>query len=592
VHASKYSISAKIMQFISLKLFEMARACYTINTVNHDLFLLTALARELDGALKDARVTKITQPDDTELRFSLYTKSGNLTLLISCCPQTARLHLTTTKRQAPQTAPPFCMLLRKHLSGARLVGVEVYNFDRIIRLEFLSKTELYEPARFFLYVELMGRYSNVILADEINVIIDAVFRRLLDSGRPALRGLAYQAPKLPKTCVFSAQNEDFRDLEGKNLESFLNSRFGGFSKKTVGELLYKAGLDGKKTALTDLEISALMDLISKFRNVTEQEYYAPCVVSGEVFPFPFAAINAQAVRNYPDLSQAIEAAQGDRAQNQMLSQKVRELKAAAKRARERAEKVLAANKSKLKECENIEELQKLGELIVANLYKIKRGDKSVTVENYYTGKETVIPLDGRLSPAKNAQAYFDKVNKLKRAKEYISKKNTDDEALLSYVLSIEEIINRTYADDDAEIREELLSIGALPKRPSENRKKPPVYARPLEYEFQGFKILCGKNNLQNDRLTFKTASSNDIWLHLKHAHGPHCVVLCGDKQPTQEVIKVAAEIAAQNQKAECLVDYTLRRHVKRVPGGHPGQVTYTDYKTISVTPDPHYECEV
>ena len=234
-------------------------------------------------------------------------------------------------------------------------------------------------------------------------------------------------------------------------------------------------------------------------------------------------------------------------------------------------------------------LSLMGELIVTNIYRIKRGDKVLKCTDYYTGEEREIPLDERLTPSGNSTAYFNRYNKLKRTKEFTEKKLAADLLLLDYVASLEEeIASLPYDAPSTAIEEELERLGAVRKK-SKGKVRREKAEPPAEYIVGGFTVLAGKNNLQNDELTFRVASSSDLWLHLKNRHGAHVVVLAEGKTVPEEVIKVAAEIAAASAGANAEVDYTLRRYVKRRPSGHPGQVIYTDFKTTVARPDAHPE---
>ncbi|HKL94127.1 MAG TPA: NFACT family protein, partial [Clostridia bacterium] len=551
-----------------------------------DLFVLNALASELNAHMSGGKIDKITQPEMDEVRFHIRKNGQNLCLVASCNAQAPRLNLTESKKQNPVNAPAFCMLLRKHLLGARIDKISIFNQDRTICIDFSSRTEMQDEARYKIYVELMNRYSNIVFVDGNEIILDAVKRLPLDEQRDhaVFRGLVYEPIKQPKTCVFSAQIIDFENFTGGNLEDFIMSSFSGFSRSTTRELIAKTRQQSfdeiksndkldittydTQTAITSpmtkMQAEKIVEQISHFENIASSSDFSPCTIDNNVYPFPYSTLVCEnnlnlSVKNYATLSQAFDAQNSNIDTAVRLKAKTKHLVLAIKRMREHTEKRIIANREKLKECENMEQSRIFGELIITNIYKIKRGDKDVIVENYYSGKDTEIPLDEKLSPSQNSNAYYKKYNKLKRTEVFLEKKTAEDEVLLNYLASIEDSINQIELNDNlSDIENELASIGAIKKGNKERSEKRSKPQPPLKYKYDDFTILKGKNNIQNDNLTFKIASSRDTWLHLKDAHGAHCVIICEGRIPPYEVIKFAAEITASSLTESAQVDYTER----------------------------------
>ncbi len=296
------------------------------------------------------------------------------------------------------------------------------------------------------------------------------------------------------------------------------------------------------------------------------------------------------VRKFDTMSEAYDALTTDCDKDIRNKARLKSLATIAKRLHQKIEKNIAIDLQRIKECEDMDTLKLYGELIVSNIYRIKKGDESVKCLNYYDNTEVVIPLDARLTPSKNSTAYYTKYNKLKRAKEFVGKKLIEDRDLLEYVKSIEEeIASLPYESQTSAIEEELELLGGTKKKSHKNKVRREKPEPPYVYVVDGFTIYRGKNNIQNDELTFKIASSSDIWMHLKNEHGAHTVIVTEGKEVPQNVLKIAGEITASTKQASQEVDYTERRNVKRKPNGHPGQVIYVNYKTLVATPNEHKE---
>ena len=562
-----------------------------------DLFALNALAKELNSSLQGARIDKIQQPEVDELRFFMRSKGKNVCLVISCNAGAPRIHLTQSKKQSPMVAPNLCMLMRKYLLNASIEQIGIYNHDRIIYLKLNAKTEMRDDATFYLFVEIMNRYSNIVFTDENLVILDAVKHLPLDVERNhvVLRGVRYSPVTQKKISYLTDCFGVFDDFSGGDLHKYIQDNISGFSGATINEFLLRANLDTSVPSLSKSDKEKLYATIKEFASFdTSSPIFQPCVIDGkDVYPFVYRSLvdrDESNVRKFNTMSEAYDALTTDCDKDIRNKARMKSLSTIAKRLHQKAEKNIAIDLQRLKECEDMDTLKLYGELIVSNIYRIKKGDESVKCLNYYDNTEVVIPLDARLTPSKNSTAYYTKYNKLKRAKEFVGKKLIEDRDLLEYVKSIEEeIASLPYESQTSAIEEELELLGGTKKKSQKNKVRREKPEPPYVYVVDGFTIYRGKNNIQNAELTFKIASSSDIWMHLKNEHGAHTIIVTEGKEVPENVLKIAGEITASTKQASHEVDYTERRNVKRKPNGHPGQVIYVNYKTLVATPNEHKE---
>ena len=566
-----------------------------------DLFALSALARELNEELSGARIDKIQQPEVDELRFFVRSKGKNQCLVVSCNAGAPRIHLTKSKKVSPQVAPNLCMLLRKYLLSATISDVCVYNYDRIIRVRFDAKTEMRDEATFYLFVEIMNRYSNIVFTDENLVILDAVKHLPLDVERNhvVLRGVPYSPVAQKKISYLTDCFSVFDNFNGGDLHKFIQDNISGFSGATIEELLLRANLSSNVENLSKNERERLFKTIGDFASVATDSPdipLCPCIIRAkEAYPIVYRSIadpNEENVKKFDTMSEAYDALFTDCDKDIRNKARLKSLATIAKHLRQKVEKNIAIDMQKLADCDDMDKYRLWGELIVNYIYLVKKGDEKLVCTNYYDNSQAEIPLDLRLTPSKNSTAYYAKYNKLKRTKEFVSKKLEKDKDLLEYVKSIEdEIENLPYESDTSAIEQELEALGGGKKKSSKNKVRKEKSEPPYVYFVDGFYIYRGKNNIQNDELTFKIASSNDIWLHLKNEHGSHTIIVTEGRQVPDNVLKIAGEITASTKQASCEVDYTERRNVKRKPDGHPGQVIYVNYKTMLSEPNPHKNLE-
>lgn len=550
-----------------------------------DALTLHALASELNACLLGARIDKIYQPESDEITLLLRTKEENKTLVLSANPSLPRIHFTKAKKDNPVNAPAFCMLLRKYLSGARIVFVELFNRDRIIRFSVSSKSEMMDDMTLYLYFELMGRYSNLILTNEDNKILDVLRRVPLDMShtRRLLPTFSYAPPAQEKTSIFDTPALIHAlEYSDKTEESIL-SLVSGISRETTSELVYRANNS------PDF-VKTFCDTVERFKSPS-----APCVsltkdgIASDFFPEKYNSIPT-IFADTSSLNEAIDRCFSEKDHANRIKSKSKHLTQLVKNAISRAEKKLGVNTQKLGDCEKAEEFRIKGELITSNIYRIQKGSTGVILQNYYDdNKDIKITLDSTKTPSQNAQAYYKKYVKLKRTKETVSEMIEENKNTLTYLKSISYDLSTADSENDLkDIEQVLIDAGIInPKTNSKkSRQKPSL---PIKYRYLDTEILVGRNNLQNDDLTFKIASKSDTWLHVKNYHGSH--VLIRSHNPSDEVLLFACEVASYHSEAKTAdkvdVDYTRIKYVHRSPLKKPGLVVYTDFSTIVVKPNEH-----
>lgn len=572
---------------------------------------VAALVEELNNGLSGSRVDKIQQTESDELLISFYGGSGGgRKLRLTANSQVARVCFTQDKKKSPETAPLFCMLLRKHLSGARFKSAEQPDFERVIKIVFEGTNEFGDLCEKHLIAELMGRHSNIILVDESGKIVDSIkhIDFSVSSVRQVLPGLLYEnPPSQDKANILTVTLTEIVDIinsqdKGLRADKAILDGFLGISPLISREIVYRA-LGTTDIYLEQLDYSKILDLaqcsFEIFKKVQNKEF-TPCylVRKDTDKPFEFSAVEILQYEDAADvvlqgnLSEAVENFYREKDKKERLSRKSAHLVKLVGNNIDRCAKKLITQRSELSDTENMEKYKRYAELITANLYALKDGEKQAVVVDYYDEEmpEITISLDERLSPANNAQKYFKKYNKAKTAAEELTKQIKMAEKELLYLESVEEELKKAETEEDlSEIADELSEEGYL-KRSTDKRKKKKEVSRPLEFVTdEGFVILVGKNNKQNDLLTLKMAKNSDMWFHTKDIHGSHVILRYEyGKEFTENSIVAAAKYAAKYSKASesanVPVDYTLAKFVKKPSGAAPGMVIYTNNKTINVKP--------
>ncbi|KML03522.1 hypothetical protein VL05_08060 [Bacillus stratosphericus] len=550
------------------------------------------MTNELQETLTGGRISKIHQPYKHELIFHIRSKGKNHKLLLSAHPSYARVQLTEHHDDNPSEPPMFCMLLRKHLEGGFIERFEQIGLDRVIVLHVRSRNEIGDEQTRKLYIEIMGRHSNLILVeDETEQIIDGLkhLSPSVNSYRTVLPGHQYLLPPAQqKLNPFDVTKEDIlkhlRFQEGKIANQIVDT-FSGVSPLFAKEAVHRAGLANQETIpSTLLEMFQLIQAHSFTPQLTRKD--------GKEY---FYLLELQHVdgdmKTFDSLSELLDRFYFGKAERDRVKQQAADLERFVVNEKKKNENKLKKLTRTLEESQNAHKYQLYGELLTANIYAIKKGDKEATVINYYDeeGGEITIPLKTNKTPSENAQAYFTKYQKAKNAVEAVNEQIERTHEEIVYFDELIQQLSSASPKDLEEIREELVEGKYLRPKQKRNAKKKKPSAIQLEtYESsQGVPILVGKNNKQNEYLTTKAAARDDIWLHTKDIPGSHVVIR--HKAPDEQTLLEAAQIAAYFSKAKesssVPVDYTKIRHVKKPNGAKPGFVTYDQQQTLFVTPD-------
>lgn len=561
-----------------------------------DAITLTALTAELAPELTGAKIDKVQQPERDMLILSLRTGSGNRRLLIAAGSGNARVHFTAQTMENPAEPPMFCMLLRKHLIGARILSVEQPAHERMLRLTLDSRDELGDSARKTLVVELIGRSSNVVLVGADGRIIDCMRRMDFagDTQRSLLPGMLYRLPPKQEKAVFFETDADMCHAliagadRTKPVDKWLLDCFSGLSPLICRELACRCG-ESYDTLPEQLDALAEIVAAGEFTPTMLCENGAP-----KDFSFlPIRQYGEQLTsEEYDSFSSLLDSfyARRDRAERQR--RRSRELTHSVRTVRDRLVRKLSGQREELQRTEGREGVRKTAELVTANLYRLKKGDRELTCEDYYEPDcPTVrIPLDPLKTPQQNAAALYKEYNKLKAAREHLTVLIEQGERQLDYLNSVLDQLSRAESEKDvSDIRRELTETGYL--RRQRNAKPERVKSQsPLRFvSDDGLEILVGRNNTQNDELTTKLARRTDYWLHTQKIHGSHVILRCEGQEPPQQSLQQAASLAVYYSQAreggKAPVDYTPVRFVRKPSGSLPGKVIYTEYKTVSAEAD-------
>lgn len=555
-----------------------------------DGIITSAVISELNSLIIDSRVEKIYLPNKNEIILSLRKNRENLKLLFSIDASNARFHITNTSKENPVKPPQFCMVLRKHLQGAKLLKIAQYGLDRVIEFVFENIDELGDISRKSLYIELMGKYSNIILVNNTKKIIDSM--RHVDSTMSSIREVLpardYILPTtLDKSTFIGMDYDQFLatlqvammtpTTKENDYAGLISNQFVGFSKLFVQNLLENCNFENiftnENTRKMFTTISILLNNcnnhliklinIGKDYHLDLNDYSTSSILLSEFLDkFYSEKENKNILHGY----------------KQSLSREVLNQKSKYDKNLKRVNEIIAESK-------DMEKYKEYGELLSSNIYRMQSGLKEIEVENFFDNNNPIIiPLNESFSPSKNAQQYFKKYTKLKNSLTHATAQKEDYENNLDYLenilYQIEECEN---VNDVEEIRKELIDEGYLHSTPSKKKKVQEI-SMPHKYEMNGIEILVGKNNIQNEKLTLKDSKKTYTWLHTKNVHGSH-VIIKSDEVPN-DVLLYAAELAVKHSQgknsSKIEVDYTLVKNVRKLPGGKPGKVTYTNYKTIII----------
>lgn len=563
-----------------------------------DGITVAALTKELKETICDGRIAKIAQPESDELLLTIKAKEGQRRLSISASASLPLIYLTNDNKPSPMTAPNFCMLLRKHIGNGRIVDVSQPGLERIIQLRIEHLDELGDLRQKTLVIEIMGKHSNIIFCDEKDQIIDSIKHvpAQMSSVREVLPGRPYFIPDtMEKQDPLTAADEDFsRALRGKpmRISKAVYTSFTGISPVVAEEICYLAGIDSQMTA-SDLTDDMLTHLYRQFQYYMEDVRngaFTPVIYFDGNTPKEFSALPLTHFQNlekkeYGSISEVLSTYYATRNALVRIRQKSADLRHIVQTALERNRKKYELQSRQLKDTENRDLYKVYGELINAYGYQLPEGSKELTALNYYTGEELTIPLDPVKTPQENAQKYFARYNKQKRTYEALTELISETGDEIRYLESVESALDiALYEEDLTQIKEELSQAGYIRRR--QQKKKAKILSRPLHYvSSDGYHMYVGKNNLQNEELTFHFASGNDWWFHAKGVPGSHVILKSGGDEVPDRTFEEAGRLAAYysknrgSEKAE--IDYIEKKHVKKVNGGRPGFVIYhTNYSLV------------
>ncbi len=568
---------------------------------------LSLIKKELSATLINSRVDKIHQPSRDCVVITLRTQGfGNKKLLLSSSAGTARVHFTEREPENPKTPPMFCMLLRKHIGAGKLVAIRQDGFERILFFDFEATDELGDRVTLTLAAEIMGRCSNILLIGPNGRVIDAIKRVSEDMSRVRriLPGIEYTLPPKEERLnpLDFSEEEMFTRLSGQTAElsKALVRVFEGISPIIAREAAFFALRGGEKPAgeLSDDEktrLSWFFKDVSGKLSKGENRYYILKERDGRMRDFAFIKINQYGSlmfdREFESPSALLDAFYSERDVLAQTKQRADDLFKLLVSLSERIRRRVSAQKLELEECRGRDEYRIKGDLIMANLYKLEKGMTVCRLENFYEegSPEVEISLDARLTPSQNAQRYYSEYRKADTADKMLRGLIEKGEQEEKYIDSVFDSLSRATQEAElSEIRAELCEQGYIKAR--RNAPKQPKALPPLEYtSSDGFKILAGRNNRQNDMLTLKIAAKSDIWLHVRNMTGAHVIIRRDGLEPPESTIIEAAKIAVKNSSAKngsnVPVDYTEARFVKKPSGAKPGMVIYTDQHTVYVTPD-------
>lgn len=556
-----------------------------------DAFTLRFLCDELNTVFVGGKVNRITAPENDVMFFTVYTGSGTKKFFIDVNPSAPRIGVGGNEGKG-NDASNFCMLVRKHLLSATVQKISLVGFDRIVKIDFLTSPEFFDSKEVVMYVELMGRYSNMVLTENGKILGGNRGINMFDDGvRPLFVGKEYVFPPVgdKKIPLDEALYDYFKSYDGdeNGLSSFVVSGVQGVAKSTADELVTEYY---KSTSVYDAV--GFCDFLKTFLYKSEKN---PCVevtdgTIKDVYVFPYASAKGELICF--DKLYLAEEYYFETRRNKLKFDRLKErINGTVAAAIKKANKKLNIVASKEKEAACAEQNKKFGELVLSNIYKIKQGDESCAVFDYYDEKEIVITLDKKSTPAENAEKYYKRYNKLKRTAAALVPQREQLVGELNYLKSVADFASSA---EDYEvldgIREELEEYGLLKKaaRPAKTKK---VYGYRC-YEVDGYTVKVGRNNKENEEVTF-SAAPDDVWLHVKDYPSSHVVISTGGKGVSDEVLKIAAEICAYGSTArgggKIEVVYTKRANVKKQRGKKIGSVTYTDYSSIFVVAAKHDE---
>lgn len=557
-----------------------------------DGITIANIKKELNDTLVGGRIYKIAQPETDELLLTIKNNSTQYRLLLSADASLPLIYLTENNKQSPMTAPGFCMLLRKHLQNAKIMSITQPGLERILVMELEHLNELGDLCRKKLIVEIMGKHSNIIFCDDKDKIIDSIkhISAIVSSVREVLPGRDYFIPQTqdkvnPLLFVETDSFDLFSEQMSAKATSVYKAIYGtytGISPIIAQEICYRAKVDA------DLPVSAadLAPVYEVFHDIVKEiaaDNFSPSIIYDNKNPIEFAAIpltlyNDKDVREVSSISSVLEQYYAERNMVTRIRQKSVDLRKIVQTALERNVKKYDLQLRQMKDTEKKDKYKIYGELLNTYGYNLEPGAKSLEALNYYTNEMVTIPLDETLTPQENAKKYFDKYGKLKRTYEALSELTVQVKEEIDHLESISTALDIALLEDDlVQIKEELIESGYIRRKGGSKKSK--ITSKPFHYiSSDGFHMYVGKNNFQNDELTFKFATGNDWWFHAKKIPGSHVVVKTEGQELPDRTFEEAARLAAYYSKGrnqeKVDIDYIQKKHVKKPAGAKPGFVVY------------------
>jgi len=572
-----------------------------------DGIVIANLVRDMKEKLEGGKISKIAQPEKDELLFTIKNNRETLRLLISASASLPLVYFTETNKQSPMTAPNFCMLLRKHIGNGRIILVSQPGLERIIRIEIEHLDEMGDLCRKHLIIELMGKHSNIIFCKEDGTIIDSIkhVSAQISSVREVLPGRAYFIPntagKADPLTVSQAGFVSLMQHTPAPIQKALYLKLTGISPVIGSELCHLASLEAEVSAneLSEAELLHLFGTFSYLMEDIRNGHFHPNIIyrqrtQTDREPVEFASVPLScfdggdyAAQTFPSISALLETYYASRSTITRIRQKSVDLRKIVQNALERNYKKYDLQLKQLQDTEKRDKYKVYGELLNTYGYELSGGEKELKCLNYYTNEDIKIPLDTQLTAKENAQKYFEKYNKLKRTFDALTDLTLETHGEIQHLESISAALDIALKEEDlVQIKEELMEFGYVKKR-HPGGKQPKITSKPFHYRSSdGFHIYVGKNNYQNDELTFKVATGNDWWFHAKGVPGSHVIVKAEGKELPDRTFEEAGALAAYYSRArdseKVEIDYIQRKHVKKAAGGTPGFVIYhTNYSLIA-----------
>ena len=581
------------------------------------------LTKDFSDQLTGGRIYKIAQTESDELSITVklsYEAAEKFglkqqKLLLSSDASLPLAYFTEDSKPSPMTAPNFCMLLRKHIQNGRIISVtQPGGLERIIRFEIEHLDEMGDLCHKFLIIEIMGKYSNIIFTDEKNIIIDSIkhIPASVSSVREVLPGREYFIPSQDKENPLTTNADEFSSCvlsKGMPLFKAIYSSYTGISPIIAQEICYRAGVDADKSAIS-LDINESIKIYRAFDEImvlVKNGDFSPCIIYENGSPKEFSSVKMKLyshsedtsdansslnIYEVKDISSLITKFYAEKSVVTRIRQKSVDLRKIVQTALERNVRKYDLQLKQMKDSEKKDKYRTYGELLTVYGYSAEPGADKITVNDYNTGKDVTITLDPTLTPSQNAKKYFDKYTKLKRTAEALEEQIKESSEAIEQLESIQNALDIAQKEADlAQIRQELVSSGYIKSHTiGKNGKKEKITSKPFHYQSSdGFDIYVGKNNIQNDELTFKTANGGDWWFHAKKIPGSHVVLLTGGKDVPDKAFEEAAALAAFYSKGKLQekveIDYLKRKDVKKPNGAKPGFVVYYTNYSMAIAPD-------